>query len=95
MKLIKPNKLKEGDWFRTKPIYDSPNKKNEIIGIYCLCYVEKVKGRDIHIKVWNIKGDKIFEGAIFKAGKELYLLNKKELMVFNKRLILLSLEDKK
>lgn len=94
MKLIKPNKLKEGDWFRTQPIYNSLNKKNEIMGIYSLCYVEKIKGKDIYIKNWVITGNKIVKGAIFSAKEEIYLLNKKELMEFNKRLILLSLEEK-
>ncbi len=97
MKLIKSKELKEGNWFRTKPIYNSINKNNKIVGTYWVCYVKEVKGNDIHIDTWTIKEnelDGIVRGGMFKVGKGLYLLNKKERMEFNKRLILLSLEEK-
>ena len=105
MKLIKSIELKKGDWFRTQEILGSLNEKNEIIGTSWVSYVKKVKkrreknkakvvGNDIYITSWTIVGDEITKGGEFKKGSELFLLNKKERMEFNRRLILLSLEDK-
>lgn len=96
MKPIKAMKLKIGDWFRTQPIFSRINERNELVGIYSLCYVKKVKGNkkggnDIYVASWTIDGDKMYKGGLpFKMDK-VFLLNKKEMGEFNKKLILLNL----
>jgi len=95
MKRITSTELKEGDWIRTKPIYNSVNKNNELVGIYFLCYVKEIKGKRVYIKTWTITEDtedKITKGGMFSKGEQVYLLDKGELMNLKKEIILENLK---
>lgn len=102
MKSIKSKKLKVGDWVRTGTIYDFLTKKGELGGRYYVINIKKTEmgkdgKRNIYIKDWAIYGDEIHKiTSLEKADlKELFLMNKKEVIYFKKRLILENLNENK
>ncbi|KKK78559.1 hypothetical protein LCGC14_2842360 [marine sediment metagenome] len=107
MKKIKPTELKEGDFIRTKKIFDFGNSR---LGLkYIIAQVKEIKinvpvsesltgayeeKKTIKIDAYTLLGDKISTGGIIDAKKGIYLMNKKERVEFVKKAILMNLEDK-
>jgi hypothetical protein len=98
MKRIFANEFKVGDWVVTPRIFSGLSQDGKLHGVFKLSKIEEIAVKDFmkicYVKCWTVIGDKwIYKTASPVDTSILYLLDKEEAGVFQKRLILKGLED--